>query len=539
MLPIFVGILLCAGCGEPPEPPKDNTAMTTVPSAPPPSQLSNAKTTQGLRRDFFGLDSKTDGELPVRKPPAVYGDNSTSDTFRRNTTNRSATETSHNNNRQHREGDKYRTQVGRTGHNLLPQSESKGAPRFTVPLSSIPIIRTVVRPSKYYSIDPKVVVDGYFYRFKVKCGHGDFEVVSVRKLVKLLREIEVIEKFKEQEKDSPALQGFSQAMSGIGRGATGLVRHPGQSVKRVGAGTGRAARAIGGFFSSPFRKKKPVLDSDGTDRSLLGKGAAGGERRLLAWELGIDVYTDNKQAQFLLSQVARKRLMGKLPLNAAVFALPGGAVFTLSLTPMGVDPTTEEIIRDKGPAEMKRFLAEDYLKLFNLHYGKRGDPLTALLDNPNYTPREQAYLLRYLKDMQGVSGVREAVAFLSKVKTPGHAGVVSAQIELLSLLHTRARRMVQFVPVRNTLGARAKDGTLCLVISVDTVRYWDDVAKSLKASIAAAKQFGARRIEIWSTGDIDRRSVQLANRDGVTVHQNILNNPLFRHPRRMVAQARQ
>lgn len=419
--------------------------------------------------------------------------------------------------------------------------ESSDRPDTTVPLSSIRVLDNVLPKSRNYTIDPDVGLDAYYYRFKVRTPHGEYEAVSVRNLVKLGHEIDVLERFRQTDDQNHVWTGISQSASGIGRGAKNLVLHPGQSIKQVGEGAGRFMRATGRIFTAPFREKKPRFASNGVDRALLGRGPAGGERRLMAYELGIDVYTGNPAVQELLNEVARKRVAGKLPLTASVFALPGGTIFALSLTPMGHDPSTEELIRDHSPEELKRVLALRYLEQFGLDYEEPGDPVDDLLDNPNYSPREQAYIWRYLTDLQGVQGVDAAMKFLADQYSVERASIVSAQLELLSLLHSRVpkRRLVKFVPVRNTLGAVSGDNTLCLVISVDTVRFWGDVKTSLELSLKAARKTGADRIEIWSTGDVDEKSVKLANRMGVYVYQNILQHEVFRRPRPESVEARQ
>jgi len=63
------------------------------------------------------------------------------------------------------------------------------------------------------------------------------------------------------------------------------------------------------------------------------------------------------------------------------------------------------------------------------------------------------------------------------------------------------------------------------------VRYWSDVLTSLQLAIEAARAIGAQKIEFWSTGDVDERSLATASQMGVVVHQNILENPIFQRPR--------
>jgi len=350
-----------------------------------------------------------------------------------------------------------------------------------VKLSDIPILKSILHASPNYTISEDVEVDGYYYRFFIHTPHGDYEVTSVRKLIKRCHEIDVFEHFRTSEQGNLILQGVGQSFVGVGKGLGAVVRHPGVAAKRVGAGAGRSLRATGGFFSRPFRKSKPALASDGTDRASLGKGPAGGERRRLAHELGLDAYSENENVKTLLNSMARRRLFGKLPIGAAVFALPGGAAFTLSLTPMGYDASTEELIRDNGPTELKRALGLRYAQQFRLDYPKEGAPLMRLLDNPNYTPREQAYLWRYLTDLQGLEGIEDALSFLASVQTHEWASVVSTQVEMLSLLHHRGKPL--------------------------------------------------RRFAILSTGDLDHKSVAFARSKGVLVFHNILENKVFQRPR--------
>jgi hypothetical protein len=403
----------------------------------------------------------------------------------------------------------------------------------TVSLSEIPILKSKLWQSKHFTIDDKVQINGYYYIFTVRTTKAVHKVVSVRKLIKFCHEIDVLEEYKATQKGSHVLKGMGQSISTVGKGAGNLIIHPGRSAKRVGAGFGRVFRSIGGAFKK--KKVVPTKAADGTDHALLGKGPAGAERRTLAAELGLDVYTDNKEVQDFLIKVARKRLAGKLPISASVFALPGGSIFTLSLTPMGHDKSTELLIRNQGPAELRKTLGEKYNELFGLAYGPEDSPITQLLNNPNYTPRQQAYLWRYFADLKGLAKINESLVFLSQIDTPEKAEVACAQAELLALLHTRSKNMKSFAILRNTLGAITADNTLCFLISRDSIRYWSDVKTSIKLGASAGKAHKANRVEFWSTGDIDTRSAQLAAEYGIAVYQNILEYDIFSRPREVAA----
>lgn len=421
------------------------------------------------------------------------------------------------------------------------QTTRAGRPRFTVRASSIPILPTVLRPSDYYTIDPIVLVDGYYYVFTIrlrrdpeKKGRSSkdeetFQAVSVRGLIKLCHEIEVVERYR-AEKGSEFLKGVGESVTTIGRGLGNIFLHPGQTLKAIGTGVNRCLDFTASLAAAPFRSSQESRSRGAIDRGLPGKGPAGAERRRAAYELGVDVYTENPMVQQVLNSIARKRLAAKLPLHTAVLAMPGGIAFTLALTPVGFDPGTEELIRDFAPEDLSLELARRFHEQLGLPIGK-GSAVQKLLDNPHYSPRELAYLWRYMLDMRYVEEMETAIAFLSRAASPPHAAILTTQVELLSLLHQRARPLHRFIPVRSTLGARAMNGSLCFVISIDTVRYWSDVEVSLRAALDAAAANDANPVEIWSTGDIDEASLARAKEYGIVVHQNILEQEIFRRPR--------
>lgn len=396
----------------------------------------------------------------------------------------------------------------------------------TVPLSGIRVLQYLLPHSKNYQIDPTVVVEGYYYRFLVHAPHGEYEVVSIRKLMQLCREIDVLEDFRNTNSDNQVMEGIKNSALTIGKGLGRILIKPGDSFVAIGAGTGKTARLVKNAFAAPFREPTR-LASDGNDRAQGGKGAFGAERRRVAHELGLDVYTSNPNAYALIDEIAKQRSAGGLPIGLSIFALPGGSVFALSLTPIGHDLETEEMIRDNSPEELVRALRIAYGRRLKMDVSL-GSSVRILLENPNFSPREQAYLFRHLYAMREVEGAADACAFLAQTPSPQMASVVSGQVEMLSLLHQRARRLRRFVPIRNTLGAVSADGALCAMLSNDVAVYQRDIETSLDLLKAAADKAGAPVVEVWSTGSIPEATQQAASRRGILCHPDILLEPIFR-----------
>ncbi len=420
-----------------------------------------------------------------------------------------------------------RVELGRSG-GFAAQPEQEGqdsAP--VVALSAIRAVTELVPLSDNYTIDERVELDGYYYRFTVHSPHGEYQVLSLRRLLKLCREIEAIEYIRETDEGGHLMEGLGDSLVGLGEGVGNLVLHPGQSVRAVGAGAARFLRATGAFLTAPFRDEEEALADDGVDRSRAGRGLAGGERRRVAFELGLDVYTDNPRVVLVLNEIARLRFAGKLPVNIGLFVVPYGGVLPLSMTPVGTDVATEQLIRDYGPRELKRVLGELYAESFALSPAETAT-LERLLGNPNYSPREQAYIARHLQQLRALGGVGEAIAFLAEIRTPEQASVVSAQVELLAAMHLRGKPLAKLAPVLHTLGAVAEDGALVLVTSLDFIPYNEEVERSFQRALDVAGQENATRVEIWSTGEIDPATERMAKRMGVWIRPNALLLPVFR-----------
>jgi len=86
------------------------------------------------------------------------------------------------------------------------------------------------RKTQFYEVAPEVKLKGAYYQFKVKSGHGTYEVESIRNLLKVCHEIKVMEQYKATDAGGEVWKGFSGSLKNLGTGAKAIVTNPNRAV---------------------------------------------------------------------------------------------------------------------------------------------------------------------------------------------------------------------------------------------------------------------------------------------------------------------
>lgn len=397
-------------------------------------------------------------------------------------------------------------------------------PPETVSLSSIAILNKLSKENKYYTISDEVGVESPYYHFFVKAPHGDYNVLSIRGLLKVCHEIRVIEEYRATDDGGDAWDGAGEKLKGIGRGAVSIVKEPKESAKAFARAGGKLMRSIGRFL-------KKSKDNKASENVY----ASSKHAREFAAELGLDVYSSNPYVKILVDEVSTRRAKGSLGVSVGLFFLApiqGFGLLSNALTSNGLDPETETMIRNESPPELKLVLIDKYKKDLGFEYKKKG-AVKGLLDNPNYTPRDQAYLNLFFRrlgkpdDRPGVEGLLNAIGHLGKVDTPDAATFATTQVELLSAYHQYAKDLTELVVVSEMLGAITEEKQLFLIIPHDVVGNTTYMQKFLDKVVATSQAHGAKGIRLWFTGDVTGGFVSRSKSMGVKVKENVLLLPHF------------
>lgn len=390
----------------------------------------------------------------------------------------------------------------------------------------------IPQKDKYYKISSNVKIEGEYYTFTITpIDSAEMEVTSIPSLIKTIHELSVIEWYKSTPQGNQVWKGAKDSVKGIGKGAKSIVLHPGDSAVAIGRSAAKTGRAIGGFFKK-LVKKEPK-SSTGED---LNKGAGnfmtGELARNAAYDLHLDVYSKNPMVIALLNEVSKEQWAGSIGVSAATyFATPGlstaSSIATGALTPGASIDVTERMIRDNSPTELNRELLRQFS--VQVGYAKKSNEYELFkdfLNNPNFNPRQKAYITLYLtqlKKLKNITAVLKVLSYCNKIET---ATILYHQLQLLSALEVNAGNISfsSFTTSKNRIYGIIKTGDLVAILPFDYAAN----NKFMKNELAMIPK-GTKTRSIWLLGDAASSFTALAKQNGFdAVYDGIMKFGAFK-----------
>ncbi len=393
-------------------------------------------------------------------------------------------------------------------------------PSATIPYNTLRVSEVIPQTGDLYSIDANVTAVAYTYFYQVNTNHGRFLIGSSVNLAKFVHELQVIDQIEKTHKGKEILYGLGAGVKDIGTGIGNAVIHPGISLKNLGQRFRQAGRTIERTVTG---EGAVGTDAGGQDRALLGRGPAGGARRQIAYEMGVDVYSSNPILKEALNALARARAGGYFTPWAAPYHLSALSSFN----PITGDDQAETLIRDLDPTELRRRVGMDLEGVFGMSREDPGSPLYRLVTNPNYSPRDIAYLGGVFANLSGVGNLAGVLDELADAQSPDEADFLTLDLRLYALLHRNIQPIAEFRSFTETFGAVGQNGVLYIMSIADTLRPWGETAAAFERIIGGAVQEGLRGMEVWTIGDVHPAMVENAAKRGVVVHQGVLRDPQF------------
>lgn len=384
-----------------------------------------------------------------------------------------------------------------------------------------------------YTIDDEVIIGENYYLYHVRSPHGEFDVKGTQQLKKLCHEIKVIESFRNSSAGQEVLVGMKKTLLDIPRGAANLVIHPVSSVKALGRHPARLVRGIGRVVKKPFHKKDAAEKNAKAQKTASGANVVDdffvtGAMRSAAAELGVDAYSNNPNIRALLLTLGRRRTIGSI---ATAFMLPTPLLLTVStrsLTPGGMNVEVERLITENGKAEMKRLNAHYYKVKLGRRY-KVHQPITRLLDNPYYTPRQQAYFRYYLEQLGNLPHLDDVINYLAACSSVDSATLNASQLELIYLYHERVRKVRDLFVYAGMIGLVDEAHKGVYMVPFDYVAGTPSTREWITGAYAkATKEFNADPVEVWITGDSTRGFAVVCSEAKMVLRHRILEAEVFR-----------
>lgn len=294
-----------------------------------------------------------------------------------------------------------------------PSSEPSGSPgalpafETPGPLPASMFFPPSVLQGVNYSVNPVVMNDGIYNTWTVTSDFGTYETTGDERLLVLLREIAAIAAIRAQSGIVRFGESAAQAGAGTLEKAKTIIENPVGTVRGLPQGAARFLGRVGQTVRHAAEGNLDVPTGGGAGavaQQFLGVDKA---KRVLAAQLGVNVYSKNAALQSALNDAAWTMAMGQLTFKVGTsLLLPFAAGMTITGVNVASSLSQEQI--EASPKELMESVRGQFAAL-----GVAPDVIEALCDNPDYDP----WLLASMANSLQAAGATGADLFAAKASS--------------------------------------------------------------------------------------------------------------------------
>ncbi len=338
-----------------------------------------------------------------------------------------------------------------------------------------------------------------FLKFSVKSAHAAYQVEGVLPLMKILHEIEVIEKIRRNEENSGFFDGAASSVEDTADGFVKLVSHPIES----GKGLGKAAGKIGSSIGGVFRRKEEGEKTSFKD-SLIGQS-----ERELAKNYQVDVYTANTYLKNLLNSMAKARAGGKGAIFAVSFLIPIGLIGA-AVTVSSVNGAADQLINDSSKGELFQLNKQALLEL-----GCPSADVERFVNSQYYTPREATYIRVYLEKIKHAVGFRDILKVAADLKNPHDIKKILHTLQIAAEEAQKDPYVFDHIEIKGDGLWAATEKKLVWILPYDYLQNNRHGELLLNQAVDEWKIDPKRQFEVWNAGQVTQDFLRAASRRGV------------------------
>jgi hypothetical protein len=331
----------------------------------------------------------------------------------------------------------------------------------------------------------------FMHTFRVESTYGRYDVVSKRLLDTRLREIQTMARVVGMDEVPEFLRSLGGRLAQIPTAAVEIIVQPRDSFEKMGAELERSFER----FKDLFKSRK---GSEYEDSKLRG-ALIGTEKRRLAAQLGLDVYSTNPKVQQFLNDIATARAAGAAGVDLASYALPIVGYLAVSTARLRAD--VARLLRDKTPSELARYNDKRLTEL-----GISAPQRAILLEQAWLSPRHQTVITAAVREMAGVKGLEAVVRAAGLARNEVGALYHEQQAVMLAQFHTEMQPLVQLEAVEHIVLARTNTDAVMVILPVDQVYASEPFLKFAKTWRERPIAKDATAFRILVTGRVTSRA---------------------------------
>jgi hypothetical protein len=258
--------------------------------------------------------------------------------------------------------------------------------------------------------------------------------------------------------------------------AGNLVTNPVGTVKNTVTGVGKLFGGIASGLKNAGKSQESAV------ASVTG---AAKQKRLIAYQYGVDPYTDLKPLADKLNDLSRAAAVGGLAVTAAFMAVPGAAGTVVSN--VSTANTLSGMARDYSASQLM-----DWNKKKLTEMGVAREPADELLSNRHYTPLDVTVMVDALARMGNVQNKDILVERAASANSRDVAFFMRKRIEMTAAYQEKTEQIVSFTRFGNSPFPMSvtKANGIVGVFPIDILSWTEDTGPAISAMTSAAQAFG-------------------------------------------------
>jgi hypothetical protein len=248
------------------------------------------------------------------------------------------------------------------------------------------------------------------------------------------------------------------------------------TVKNTVSGVGNLFSSIGSGIRNRGKTQESAIQSI--------SGAAK-QRRLIAYNYGVDPYSDFPPLKQKLDQMSNAAAAGGLVVTGAFIAIPGAAGTVISN--VSTAGNLNDMVRDYSAAQLLDMNRKALLKM-----GVSSAIVEQLLANPDYTPTDMTAMTGALGGMGKLRNLDALLGLAAQVASRDDAEFMRWRVELMASYQQKMKTITGFVAIAGVPMpmATTRDNGLLGIFPLDALSWTASTSSAITAITQAARAQG-------------------------------------------------
>lgn len=305
-------------------------------------------------------------------------------------------------------------------------------------------------------VSPEASADGLHVTFTLDAPGGPEAITGKQSLINRIHEIRAISALRRMNKS----EEFAKALLASGQekveSVKAAVKDPVRTAQQLPKGASKFFGRLGNTIKHASEGK---IGATQAAEAALGVNR---KRAELCLKLGVSPYTRDETLRMELDQAARAMAAGATLVNVSGMIIGGGVGTALSV--VNANQTFQRALVESSPAELTAANRAALMKL-----GASQEGVSALLDNPAFTPWQRSSITRLLASI-GVNP-EPVLARAAEASTEEDAVYFVQVARILEIHHRQTRSITSILAKEGIPCALDESGALVVPVGADFIQW--------------------------------------------------------------------